>query len=89
MIVDVAHTNEKSFWDIIETTSAPVIASHSNVRQICDVPRNLWDEQIDAIRQGGGMVGINAFNEFVSHSARNKPYPVWSIILTIWLSVWE
>ena len=72
MIVDVAHTNEKSFWDILETSSAPVIASHSNVREICDVPRNLWDEQIDAIRQGGGMVGINAFNEFVSHDREEQ-----------------
>ncbi|HHV42771.1 MAG TPA: membrane dipeptidase [Clostridiaceae bacterium] len=66
MIVDVAHTNEKSFWDIIETSSAPVIASHSNVRELCDVPRNLWNDQIDAIRQKEGMVGINVFNEFVS-----------------------
>jgi membrane dipeptidase len=70
MIIDVSHTNEKSFWDIIETASSPIFASHSNVRKICDVPRNLWDEQIDAIRETKGMIGINTFSGFVSHDKR-------------------
>lgn len=68
MIVDVSHTNEKSFWDIMDVASSPIFASHSNVREICDVPRNLWDEQIDAIRATDGMVGINTFSDFVSQN---------------------
>ena len=66
MIVDVSHTNERSFWDILDTATGPVFASHSNVRKICDVPRNLWDEQINAIRETEGMIGINTFSGFVS-----------------------
>ena len=66
MIVDVSHTNERSFWDILDTATGPIFASHSNVRKICDVPRNLWDEQINAIRDTEGMIGINTFSGFVS-----------------------
>lgn len=66
MLLDVSHLNDKSFWDLVSHTSAPVIASHSNCRALCDVPRNLTDEQIKKIGELGGLVGINSFNEFVS-----------------------
>ncbi len=65
MILDTSHLNEKSFWDVVNTAEGPIIASHSNVRAICDVPRNLTDKQIMAIGASGGLVGLNAFNEFV------------------------
>lgn len=66
MIVDVSHLNEKSFWGVVDTVSGPIIASHSDVRALADVPRNLRDDQLKAIAESGGFVGLNAFNEFVS-----------------------
>lgn len=66
MIVDVSHLNEKSFWGVVDTVSGPIIASHSDVRALADVPRNLRDDQLKAIAESGGFVGLNAFNEFIS-----------------------
>lgn len=73
MILDVSHANEKTFWDICEATTSPIIASHSNSRAICDVKRNLTDDQIRAIGEKDGLIGLNAFSEFIhpSKSLRN------------------
>ena len=65
MIVDVSHLNDRGFWDIAEMASAPFIASHSNARALCDVPRNLNDDQLRAVRDCGGVVGLNAYRDFV------------------------
>lgn len=65
MIVDVSHANEKTFWDIEKTATKPFIASHSNCKALCDVPRNLTDEQLKAVAKSGGVVGLNAFKDFV------------------------
>lgn len=72
MILDVSHVNEKTFWDIINETEYPFIASHSNAKALCDVPRNLSDIQIRAIGEKKGLVGLNAFNEFISIESSNK-----------------
>lgn len=65
ILLDVSHLNEKSFWDVIRVAQKPVIASHSNARALCDVPRNLTDDQVRAIAQSGGLVGVNAYHEFI------------------------
>lgn len=65
MLLDVSHLNEKSFWDLLDAAEGPVIASHSNCRALCDVPRNLTDAQLKEIAGTGGLVGLNSFNEFV------------------------
>lgn len=65
MAVDVSHLNDGGFWDVIQSTNAPVIASHSNCRALCDARRNLSDEQLRAIRDTGGIVGLNAYREFI------------------------
>jgi len=65
MILDVSHLNEKSFWDVAYETERPIIASHSNCRALCDVPRNLTDAQLKKIAELGGVVGLNSFNQFV------------------------
>src|SRR5207249_10407860 len=57
MVVDVAHASDRSFWDILETSSQPVIASHHNDRALCPINRNLTDEQIRAVALQGGVVG--------------------------------
>jgi len=65
MLLDMSHINEKSFWDVVDAASAPILATHSNCRALCDVPRNLTDEQLRAIRDLKGVVGLNSFNLFV------------------------
>ena len=60
MIIDVSHLNEKSFWDVIEYSKKPIIASHSNYRNICAHGRNLTEQQIKAIAAKGGLIGLNA-----------------------------
>ena len=65
MMVDISHVGEQTFWDVIETTNKPVIASHSSVHAICPVPRNLKDNQIRAIAKNGGVVQINFYAGFI------------------------
>ncbi|MHA1223667.1 MAG: dipeptidase [Candidatus Heimdallarchaeaceae archaeon] len=66
IIVDVSHLNEKSFWDVHEVANKPFIASHSNAYSICPHVRNLKDEQIEAINNVGGTIGINFATSFLS-----------------------
>lgn len=66
MIVDVSHISDAAFWDIMNITTAPVIATHSNSRAICPVSRNLTDSMFCAIADIGGVVGINLYTEFLS-----------------------
>lgn len=65
IIVDLSHINEAGFWDALEVTSFPVMASHSNARGLCDNPRNLTDEQIKAIAERSGVIGAVAIPSFV------------------------
>lgn len=62
---DVSHLNDGGFRDVLRLADGPVIASHSNCRALCDVPRNLTDEQLRAIRDTGGVVGLNSHHAFV------------------------
>lgn len=71
VIIDMAHINEESFWDIAKIAKKPFIASHSNARNLCDVKRNLWDDQLEEIAKSGGLIGMNAYADFVSKD-RNK-----------------
>lgn len=65
MIVDVSHISDEAFWDIMNITTAPVIASHSNSRPVWNVSRNLTDEMFTAICKSGGVAGINMCAEFL------------------------
>ncbi len=65
MIVDVSHISDEAFWDIMQITQAPVIASHSNSRFVHDHTRNLTDEMFLAICKTGGVVGLNLYKNFV------------------------
>lgn len=65
MMIDVSHMNEKAFWDTARLSSAPLVASHSNAHALCAQPRNLTDDQLRAIRDSGGVVGINFGNAFL------------------------
>jgi membrane dipeptidase len=59
IMVDLSHLNEAGFWDVAKLSKAPLVASHSNAHALCPHSRNLTDRQLDAIRDTGGLVGIN------------------------------
>lgn len=59
VVLDLSHLNEQGFWDVARTSSHPLVASHSNAHALCPSARNLTDEQLLAIRDSGGIVGVN------------------------------
>lgn len=65
MLVDVSHISDEGFWDIMNITQAPVVATHSNSRSICNVSRNLTDDMFQAICRTGGVAGINMYSAFI------------------------
>jgi len=68
MIVDVSHLNERTFWQVIEASEKPVVATHSNAFGVCGNPRNLTDSQIRAISESGGFIGLNFCEYFLNDS---------------------
>ncbi len=72
MMVDVSHVGEQTFWDVINTSTKPIIASHSNAYALCPVFRNLKDEQILAIGKNGGVIDLNFYAGFVDSSFMGK-----------------
>lgn len=69
MIIDVSHISDEGFWDIMDVTSAPIIASHSNSRFVCDCSRNLTDQMFLEIAKTGGVAGINLYTDFLGENA--------------------
>lgn len=65
MMVDVSHVSDKTFWDIVNTSTKPVIATHSGCRAIANVPRNLTDEMIRALAKTGGVVNVIFYPEHI------------------------
>ena len=63
MMIDVSHVSDPTFWDIVNTSTAPVIATHSACRAIADVPRNLTDDMIRALAKTGGVVNVIFYPE--------------------------
>ncbi|MFN7541517.1 MAG: dipeptidase [Acidobacteriota bacterium] len=71
MLVDVSHISDGAFWSVIETSKAPIIASHSSCRALCDAGRNLTDDMIQALAKKGGLMGINFSCDFLSQKAKD------------------
>lgn len=69
MIVDVSHISDEGFWNIIDNTDGPVVASHSNSRNVHNVSRNITDDMFRAICNTGGVVGINLYPNFLGEMA--------------------
>jgi len=65
IVIDLSHLNDPSFWDVIQYSRGPLIASHSNCRSLRNHPRNLTDDQIKAVAARGGVIGVNACGLFV------------------------
>lgn len=72
ILVDVSHLGEKSFWDVVEISDKPILASHSCCSAINPIPRNLTDEQIKAIAKSGGVVMINFYSSFLKKGSPKK-----------------
>jgi membrane dipeptidase len=72
MVVDVSHVSDDTARDVLDVTSAPIIASHSSVRALCNHPRNLSDDLIRAIAGVGGVIGINFYAAFLSQEYNDR-----------------
>jgi membrane dipeptidase len=70
MIIDISHVADKTFWDTIATTKAPVIASHSSARALVNHPRNMTDDMLRAVAKNGGVVQVNFYSAFVDEDYR-------------------
>jgi membrane dipeptidase len=73
IVVDVSHINERGFWDVAATTDAPLVATHSNAHALAPSPRNLTDRQLDAIKESGGIVGVNFYVGFLRADGGDDP----------------
>lgn len=71
MMVDISHVSDKTFYRTLVISRAPVIASHSSARAICDVPRNMTDEMLHAVSVNGGVVMVNFYSGFLSNDFRD------------------
>ncbi len=71
VMVDISHVADKTFYDALETSRAPMIASHSSCRAICDHPRNMTDDMIKALAAKGGVIQINYYAGFLSQELRS------------------
>src|SRR5665811_995998 len=65
MMVDVSHISDKSFFDVLNVTKAPVIASHSSCRALCGSPRNLTDDMLLALKDNGGVIQICILSSYI------------------------
>jgi membrane dipeptidase len=75
MMVDVSHVSDKTFWDVITVSKAPIIASHSSSRALVDVPRNLSDDMLRAVAHNGGVVNVAFASSFVDNDFNREAYP--------------
>ena len=69
IIIDTSHLSDAGFWDVVKHTKKPFVASHSNARSICPVPRNLTDEMLLAVADKGGVSGLNFASYFLADGA--------------------
>jgi membrane dipeptidase len=72
MIVDVSHVSDQTFWDIMDVSRRPVFASHSSVRSLSDHPRNMTDDMIRRVAEGGGAICLNYFSQFIDVAYRDR-----------------
>ncbi|MBQ2923906.1 MAG: dipeptidase [Tyzzerella sp.] len=70
MLIDVSHLSDGGFWDVLKYSKKPIVASHSNVRSLCEHPRNLSDEMIKALAEQGGIAGVNLYPYFINKNGK-------------------
>ncbi|MFB2532347.1 dipeptidase [Paracoccus sp. p4-l81] len=79
--IDLSHLNEAGFWDVARISDAPLIATHSNAHAVTPSSRNLTDRQLAAIRDSGGMVGLNFAAAFLDPEGRRRAFAGWDPVL--------
>ena len=72
MLVDISHVSDKSFWDVLETSTRPVFASHSCCRSLEDHPRNMTDDMITSLGESGGVINVNFVSGFVGYGTASS-----------------
>jgi membrane dipeptidase len=83
MIIDVSHISDKAFWDVIKYSKAPVMASHSCVKSICDTNRNMSDDMIKALAEHDGVIQINFYGGFLSKDIEMKSREIRKLLAPI------
>ena len=74
MMVDVSHISDESFYDVLAVTKAPVFASHSSCRALCESPRNLNDDMLQALKKNGGVIQICILSDYLRQPEPNPEY---------------
>lgn len=74
MMVDVSHMSDSSFYDVLRVSKAPVIASHSSCRALCESPRNLNDDMLQALKKNGGVIQICILSDYLKQPEPNPEY---------------
>ncbi len=72
MMVDLSHGGEQTFYDVLATTTKPILVSHSNAYELCPHFRNLKDAQLEALKKNGGVVGVNFYSGFLDPSYETR-----------------
>lgn len=83
IVIDVSHLSDGGFWDVINISKKPFIASHTNCRALAPHPRNLTDEMIRALAEKGGVIGINLYAPFVRSDVKNEYYEIEALVAHI------
>ena len=73
IMIDLSHLNEAGFWDVAKHSDSPLVATHSNVYELCNSSRNLTDNQLEAIAESDGMVGVNFSVSFLRDDGMRNP----------------
>ncbi len=72
MMVDLSHAGKKTFYDVMEISSKPVLVSHSNAAALTPHYRNLDDQQLAALKKNGGVIGVNFYSEFLDSGYKSR-----------------
>ena len=76
ILVDVSHAAESTFYDALEISTQPIIASHSSARALCNHPRNLTDDQLKALAEKQGVVQVCLYKGFINEDAEKHRLPI-------------
>jgi membrane dipeptidase len=85
MLVDISHLNETGFWDVIELSKDPIVATHSNCKALCSHHRNLTDDQIKALAEKGGVLNLSFCGGFIKEGVGFDPEAVKTVTIGDWL----
>jgi membrane dipeptidase len=77
IVIDLSHSSDRTFFNTLETSSNPVLVSHSSSRRICDIARNISDEMLRALSENGGVACVNFFPAFLDKETHTKVFEIW------------